>query len=268
MPYFDLGDEVKLYYQEQGEGQPILFIHGVWMSGRFFERQLSYFGQRHRAIALDLRGHGRSQPAPAGHTVAGYARDVRAFIDHLGLKEVILVGWSMGCFVIWDYFDQFGPQNIKATVLVEETPSDYQWPDWPLGFAGFDDLREIMSTVQTDRAAFVREFIALMFKEAPSEADFEWIFEEITRPPECIASAIIFDQTVQDYRPVVPKVSVPSLLCFGRDEKLIPIAGGEYLAEHMPEARLVVFEESGHCPFLEETERFNQEVERFIQSLG
>ena len=152
--------------------------------------------------------------------------------------------------------------------MVDQSASDYKWDDWPFGFADFPTLCHVMSAVQTDRDAFVKDFIPLMFKEPPAEDDFQWMFEEITMLPESIASAIIFDEAVQDYRPVLKKVTVPTLLCFGRDEKLVPVAAGEHLQENIPDARLVVFENSGHCPFLEEPDRFNQEVDQFIQSLG
>lgn len=270
MPYFDLSDGARLYYEDAGQGQPILFIHGVWMSGRFFSRQLSYFGARHRAIVVDLRGHGRSSHIHTGHTVAQYARDIRALIEGLGLRDVILAGWSMGSFVIWDYFRQFGAEHVKATVVIEETPSDFKWPDWPLGFADFKVLCDIMTALQSeaDRGAFVREFIHEMHKNPPTPEDEAWMFEEIMRLPATIAASIFFDQTTQDYRPVIPQVSVPTLLCFGRDEKLIPVAGAEYLLEHLPSSRLTVFEESGHLPFLEETDALNQAIEAFVLELS
>ena len=267
MPYFNVGD-AQLYYEDQGQGQPIIFIHGVWMSSRFFKKQIPYFAQRHRIITVDLRGHGRSAKVHAGHTIATYARDIHTLIQGLELTNVILLGWSMGAFVVWDYVKQFGTEFLKATVIVEESASDYKQADWPLGAFDFHELCEVMAAVQTDRAGFVHEFIPLMLKEEPSEEDRQWMFDEITRPPESIASAILFDQTVQDYRPVLPNVTIPSLLCFGRDEKLIPLAAAEHLKQTLPEARLVIFENSSHCPFLEETDKFNQEVDAFICSLS
>jgi pimeloyl-ACP methyl ester carboxylesterase len=152
-------------------------------------------------------------------------------------------------------------------VIIDESASDFRWPDWPYGFADLPALAHIMSAIQTDRSAFVRGFIPAMFKDALAEDDAAWMFAEITRMPESVASAILFDQTVQDYRPMLEKVMLPTLLCFGRDEKLIPVAAGEHLAQHMPNARLVIFEESSHCPFLEEPQRFNDEVASFVQSL-
>jgi non-heme chloroperoxidase len=267
MPRFDLGG-AELYYEELGAGRPVVFIHGVWMSGRFFRHQLPYLGRSCRAIALDLRAHGRSTQAPSGHTVATYARDLHAFLERRELDGAVLVGWSMGCMVVWDYVKQFGTGRIAATVLVEQSPSDFRWPDWPFGTFDLDALLDAMTRLQTDRDGFIREFLPLMFKDPPSDADEQWMFDEITRAPESIAAAILFNQTMQDYRPVLERVTVPSLVVVGRDEKLVPVAAGKYVAERLPDARLLVFERSGHCPFLEEPERFNEEVDRFIRSLS
>ena len=106
-----------------------------------------------------------------------------------------------------------------------------------------------------------------MFKSPPAQDDVDWMLSEISRAPATIAASIIFDQTVQDYRPVISKVDVPALLIFGRDEKLIPLAGAEYLMENLPDARLEIMENSGHCPFLEEPELFNQKIEQFRKEI-
>ncbi|MDD5591546.1 MAG: alpha/beta hydrolase [Dehalococcoidales bacterium] len=266
MSYLSLNG-TRLYYEEKGEGQPIIFIHGVWMSGRFFKKQVPYFARSYRVIVPDLRSHGRSAHVHFGHTLAGYARDIHALIAELSLKNVVLIGWSMGALVTWDYFKQFGSDNVTATVIIDQSACDLTAPDWTMGLFDLAELRRTMADIQTDRETVVRDFIPSMFKDKPAEEEAGWIFDEITRLPESVAGAILFDQTLQDYRPVLPSVNVPTLLCFGRDEKLYPVAAGEYLCRNLPDARLVVFEESGHCPFLEEPERFNREVDRFIQSL-
>ncbi len=268
MPTFKLPDGAQLHYEDKGKGRPILFIHGVWMSSRFFQKQLPVLSKRFRVIVPDLRGHGRSSHIMHGHTVANYARDIRALIEGLGLDGVVLAGWSMGAFILWDYFKQFGPHKVKATIVIEESASDFKWPDWPVGLTDFAGLCQMMKAVQEDRAPFVHEFIKLMLKEAPSAEVDKWMFDEITRLPEAIASAILFDQTVQDYRPVIPSIRVPTLLCFGRDEKLIPVAAGDHLKKQLADARMVVFENSGHCPFYEEADRFNEEIERFVSALA
>lgn len=258
----------ELHYEDIGEGQPIVFVHGVWMSGRLFEHQLAYFGERYRAIALDLRGHGRSEHVHEGHTVAQYARDLRAVLETLGLGGAVAVGWSMGAMVIWDYVRQFGTEGLQGVVLVDQSTSDYKWPDWPDGFFDFDALRHVMAAVQTDRESLLAEFIPAAFKDPPSEEHAALVLGETLRLPASVASAIIFDQTVQDYRDVLPAVDVPVLVITGADEKLVPIKTQQYIVDQSPNGRLVVLPESGHCPFLEEPERFNEEVDAFVQSLS
>lgn len=266
MPRFDLGG-CELYYEELGRGRPVLFLHGVWMSGRFFRRQIPSLSASYRTIVPDLRAHGRSTAVPSGHTIPTYARDLRIFIERLGLEGVVLVGWSMGCMVIWDYVKQFGTSRLAATVLVEQSASDFRWADWPLGAFDLSALIGAMERIQTDRDTFAHDFISRMFKERPDEADRRWMFDEMTRIQASIAGAIFFDQTMRDYRPFLPRLTVPSLVVMGRDEKLVPIAAGEHLARRLPDARLLIFDESGHCPFLEEPDRFNEEIHRFIRSL-
>ncbi len=106
MPAVTLGN-VTLHYEDQGSGTPVLFIHGVWMSSRFFTPQLDGLSDRCRVLSLDMRAHGQSAHVHSGHTVAQYARDVHAFIEHMGLSEVVLAGWSMGAFVIWEYIKEY-----------------------------------------------------------------------------------------------------------------------------------------------------------------
>src|SRR5258708_1779107 len=137
MPTFNLPDGAQLHYEDQGTGRTILFIHGVWMSSKFFQRQVPTLSKRLRVITLDLRGHGRSSHTMHGHTVANYTRDIRALIDGLGLNDVVLAGWSMGAFVLWDYFKQFGAHKVKATIVIEESASDFKWPDWSIGLTDF-----------------------------------------------------------------------------------------------------------------------------------
>ncbi|UOQ95358.1 alpha/beta hydrolase [Halobacillus shinanisalinarum] len=262
-----LDDGVELYYEDIGEGKPILFLHGVWMSSRFFQKQTNYFRKGYRMITLDLRGHGQSSHVDSGHTVANYARDVKQFVDKLKLKNITLLGWSMGAFVIWEYLHQFGQNNIKATVIVDELASDFKWNDFKIGAFDLPALTGMMRDIQTDQKELLSGFIPLMFKENVPKQEMEWMLEETMRLPASIASAILFDQSIIDCRPYLPSITIPTLLCFGKTEKLIPVAAGEHLHKEITNSRLELFENSCHCPFLEEPERFNNVVDSFIRTL-
>jgi non-heme chloroperoxidase len=267
MPFIQLENDVELYYEDSGSGIPVIFIHGVWMSSRFFQKQKDYFSKEFRFISLDLRGHGQSSHIHRGHTISSYAKDLHAFIEILELKNVVLAGWSMGAFVIWEYIQQFREENMIGTVIIDELASDFKWPDFPIGAFTFETLIQFMQGIQNNRENFVKSFIPLMFKKELAEEELKWMVDEVTKLPESIASAILFDQSIVDYRPMLSSIQKPVLLCFGREEKLIPVAAGEHLHEHIPNSELVIFEESCHCPFLEEPDLFNATVSEFIKKL-
>jgi non-heme chloroperoxidase len=181
MPYLEVEKDVNLYYEEAGNGQTIIFIHGVWMSSRFFQQQLNYFEKDFHTILLDLRGHGESSKPAHGHTINGYAKDLQEFITKKELKDVILVGWSMGAFVVWEYLKEFGEQNIKGTIIVDEMASDFKWHDYLQGAFDMNALIDIMRAMQTDRVEFLKGFLPLMFKEEMKEETLSWMLEETTK---------------------------------------------------------------------------------------
>ncbi|SDK02180.1 alpha/beta fold hydrolase [Sediminibacillus albus] len=267
MPYLDIDSVTKLYYQEEGKGQAVIFIHGVMMSSKFFHRQFPYFKEKYRTVTFDLRGHGDSSKVPYGHTVANYARDLKILIEKLELKDVILVGWSMGALVVWDYVNQFGTDNLKALTIVDQSPSDYLWEGWDYGAFDFEAIKQVMRAIQEDQHAFNSDFIYGMFKDTPDSGQHRWILEEMMKLPAVIASTIVFNQTAVDYRDSLSNVDVPALLCFGRDDKFFPIAAGEYIQKRIQTAKLIPFENSSHCLFLEEPAKFNKELDQFFQSL-
>jgi non-heme chloroperoxidase len=89
---------------------------------------------------------------------------------------------------------------------------------------------------------------------------------EIMRLPPVVANSILFDQTTRDYRDMLSRIDVPTLLCFGADEKLVPVAAGEHLRSAIQKSELVVFEQSSHCPFIEEASSFNDLIALFLSN--
>src|SRR5215469_7252837 len=82
-----LSNGVRLYVVDEGSGTPVVFVHGVMMSGRFFARQVPYFSPSFRVIVPDLRGHGQSEKVLHGHSVANYAHDLQALFDSLQIER-------------------------------------------------------------------------------------------------------------------------------------------------------------------------------------
>jgi non-heme chloroperoxidase len=258
-----IGDGLELHYLAEGSGCPLVFIHGIWASVRFFDLQLTALGRGHRAIAVDLRGHGQSTMTLKDQSVAVYARDLKAFLDRLAIEQPVFIGWSMGAFVIWDYVRQFGPKGIAATVIVDQAPSDFKSPDEPDALITIELLADWHRRALTDRAALIHDVIPMMFARPPAEAEHDWMFEEMTRQPEVIAAAILVDQTFQNYRDVIDGFPIPTLVCYG-EKTHQPKSRLRWIAEAAQSGEAREFKNCGHCLFLESPEEFNDVVAAFV----
>jgi len=255
-----------LYYEDEGEGTPIVFLHGAWAGLRFFEPQLTNLSDEFRTVAFDFRGHGRSEKTEAGHTVQQYARDVEAFLDQQDLDAVVLVGWSLGALVAWEYVEQFGTDRIRALVNVDMEAAPGPGANGEEPTYDLDRFRNIHRSIQSDHLAFIEQTIDVSFKDPPADDLRTEIFDEDSRSPPTVKSSIIIDATLCDYRELLPRIDVPMLVCAGADEKWRSVPVVKQTADLAPETRFELFEESGHCLTVEEPVRFNQVLSDFVDN--
>jgi non-heme chloroperoxidase len=265
--FHELPDGAKLAYDDKGSGRDVLLIHGMCMTRRYYDRNFDALAERFRVVRVDLRSHGDSPHAEGGNTVAQYARDVKHFVDTLGLDKPVVAGWSMGTLTVWDMIRQFGADWIGAHVNVSQGPADLVKEDWPLGAFAMSDFFGLLGGAQADYKATMDHLIPLMMKDPPNAEDHAFLLAEVSKiGPNC-GTLCILDQSVQDYRDVIGTYEIPTLMTWGADEKLISVAVGEWIAERQKGAKLVIFDESGHCPMWEEPEKFNQVVGDWIAGL-
>jgi pimeloyl-ACP methyl ester carboxylesterase len=268
MPLVELPTGATVHYTDAGTGRAVILLHGVAMSSVFFERNVDELSRDHRVIALDFRGHGGSPYVEGGHTVAQYARDVRGLIDALDLDRPVIVGWSMGSLVAWDYLRQFGDDHrLAGVIIVSQGPSDLIQSDWPHGIADDADLHVFLAAMQDDSRGFLGEFLPTMFHTAPDQATIDRLLDDIGRAGPNTGTLILADQTMQDYRHDIPSFTVPHLLVWGTDEQVGKLAAADWLADRLPHAELHIFETSGHCPMWEEPDRFNSLARSWIAAL-
>ena len=243
----ELSNGVTLFYQDTGgHGRPLICIHGIWASSKFFCKQLEDMGDEFRVVALDLRGHGRSSMTMSGQTVPNYAADVKLFIDALGLRNYVAVGWSMGCFVWWDFFKQFGAHSMQGLVVSDQAPSDRRTEEYPIGLISHERLCDWVFRAQTERSTLVKEILPTMFANELDPNDVLWMYDEMMRAPDVIAALALFDQSTRDYRTILKNFPVPSLVCSGEHSDQ-PLAGSELIIELIRDGRLEVFEGCGAC---------------------
>ncbi len=117
MPYFTSNDGVRLFYEDTGQGRPLILIHGWTFSGRFFHRNISTLAEHARVITVDLRGHGRSDKPDRGYRISRLAADLNNLLEQLNLRDVTLLCWSLGAPVIWSYLELFDRDRVRDITL-------------------------------------------------------------------------------------------------------------------------------------------------------
>jgi len=264
MPTILLNSNVSLFYETYGSGIPVIFLHGVLASSEYFYEQKQSPIKNATSIFLDFRGHGKSQTCEFGHSVSQYAWDVHEVVNRLNITKFILVGWSMGALVAWEYVHIFGENNLAGLVIVDQSPSDFKFEKWPYGAFTIEDLTYIQNTLIETPQKLAYENAKNIFYQ-PLEETISISVTEFMKVVPKVAYSIFTDQTFRDYRKTALETRCPVLLCFGRHSTMVPHEAGTYLNNHLPDSSFVIFEQSSHCPFLEEPKKFNKEIEAFVK---
>lgn len=270
--YFETGDGAKIYYEDHGKGQPILLVHGWLCSSKFWQKNVPELANEFRVVTLDLRGHGNSSKTLSGQTVRQYARDVRELIEHLGLHEAVLVGWSMGGPVALSYYEQYSRDTrLKALGLVDTAPFPFSaagWNSHALRNYNYEGMHATFANCSADPRKFAIAFANRMFKQKPSDADMDWVVAELVKTPPWIAEAVYSDFLMSDYATSLPSVTVPIIVC-AADSGVFPsgIAMGQAITKHVRQGTFIPFDDAGHLLFYEQPQKFNGALTDFVKAL-
>ncbi|MXY96798.1 MAG: alpha/beta hydrolase [Gemmatimonadetes bacterium] len=272
--FVEANDGVRLYYEDTGSGKPVFLIHGGGLSLGWWRKQFPVLSQRFRVIAADTRGNGRSDKTPWGHRTARYAMDVRQIIETLDLDEVTLVGWSIGARTVLSYIELFRNHRLKGVVLVDEVPSIevHDPPDPPdldaetVSDPPEHDAEPAAESPSEDETERKRRQLRSMFVSLDvPDAELDVLLEESRENTPAQGVTLGPDYQAQDWRPMLPSIDLPVLIATGGKSGAFP--GCRYMHEHIPGARMEVFEDSGHVLFYEEPDRFNAVVTAFVDEL-
>ena len=268
--FVEANDGVRLYYEDTGCGKPVILIHGGGLSLGWWRKQIPTLSQRFRVIAADTRGNGRSDKTPWGHRTARYAMDVRQIIETLDLHDATLVGWSIGARTVLSYIELFRNYRLKGVVLVDEVPSievhgppDPPEPDAETASDPPEPDAESPSEDETERKR--RQLRNMFVSLDVPDAELDVLLEESRENTPAQGVTLGPDYQAQDWRPMLPSIDLPVLITTGGRSGAFP--GCRYMFEHIPGARMEVFEDSGHALFYEEPDRFNAVVTEFVDGL-
>jgi non-heme chloroperoxidase len=232
MPYISVGKEnsgsIDLYYEDHGSGRPVVLIHGYPASGRAWDKQVPVLLERgHRVINYDRRGFGKSSQPSTGYDYDTFANDLRTLLETLDLRDVTLVGHSMGTGEVTRYLGRFGPARVARGVLVSPIPPFLlQTPDNPEGVPA-SQFEGFMQAARQDTPAWMKGFLdnfynidklrGKLISDQAYQASFNLaVAASATAAVACIAT------WETDFRADLPKINVPMLMIQGDDDNVLP----------------------------------------------
>ena len=253
-------EAADIVYLEEGEGVPILFLHGIGGGAPVFAPQLAHFGKQYRAIAWDMPGYANSAPLPLV-TMEALAASLAGFIKALELDRPVLVGHSLGGMIVQRLLA--ASPHIGRAVVLSQTSAAFggRDPAWAEQFVasklGPLDAGHSMETIAGEA---IRGSIG-QGADAAGVAAAEAAFGAV---PESTYRDMVLAMPGFDQREALDRIAVPTLVVAGSLDQLAPAAGCERMAGRIPGARYVVLEGAGHLAHAEQPGAFNAALDKFL----
>lgn len=251
-------DGVSIHYVSAGEGQPLVFLHGLGGQLENWINQIAHFAKTHHVIALDLPGHGRSGGGEIGFL--DHWRSLDALLDHLGLTNAVICGLSKGARVALMLAAR-RPERVLGLVAVNAwvhlTPGDR---------ARRCALYDLLQTADG------RQIWAKALLEMMGVASFPAISRGFHRSLDRIdplrLRELFYEMAGFDQRQELMEVSCPVLVVRGAKDAFVPGYSADDLSRLLPRAQQVTLPHRGHLPYLEDPAEFQATVETFLGSLS
>lgn len=265
------GEEINIAYSDYGNGKPVILIHGWPLSREMWEYQLSdLVGAGLRVIKYDRRGFGKSSKPWDGYDYDSLTEDLNALIEELNLRDVTLVGFSMGGGEVVKYLSRYGSHRVSKIVLISSVlPYLAKTNDNPDGVSQ-SVFADMMDEMKKDRINFLDDFGKKFFGVNVISHPVSTPLLEYYRMLASFASArsteqcaLSFAQT--DFREDVKKINVPTLIIHGDADKTVPIgASSDRTAKMIAASEYLVYEGAPHGLFYTHREQLNSDLVSFI----
>ena len=223
-------EQVDIFYEDYGSGQPVILIHGWPLSRKSWEQQVwKIVEEGYRCISYDRRGFGTSSSPWDSYGYSALASDLNAIIEELDLKDAVIVGFSMGGGEVVRYLTDYGSSRIaKAALISSIIPLVKQKPDNPAGVPE-EALDGIIDMLQKDRVGFLKEFSKGFYnfdenkgkRISQAQLDYDFNIASFASPRATIQAALAWMHT--DFRPELKNVTVPTLIVHGDADATVPI---------------------------------------------
>ena len=228
----------------------IVFIHGWPLSHKQFEYQFNILpAMGYRCIGIDWRGFGQSDKPISGYTYNRLAMDIYMVVCALQLNNFTLVGHSTGGAIVIRYMSKFNGIGVSKIVLVDAAA--------PIGFTK-ETANQFLKEALNDRPKMMQEVIDGFFFQYITNPFRDWFFQMGMQAASWSTAAVIRllrDETLYED---LNKINTPTFIVHGIHDKVIPFAQAQQLNEKITNSQLIPFQYSGHGPFWEERDKFNE----------
>jgi non-heme chloroperoxidase len=275
MPYVKVGQEntgpIELYYEDHGSGRPVVLIHGYPLSGRAWDKQVPVLlDDRRRVITYDRRGFGKSSQPTTGYDYDTFAADLATLLETLDLRDVTLVGHSMGTGEITRYLGRYGSARVAKGVLVSPIPPFLlQTDDNPDGLPAslFDGF---MQQAREDTPAWMKGFLDNFYNydklrgKLVSEQAYQASWN-IAVSASATAAVACIPTWETDFRADLPKIDVPMLCIQGDADQVLPYdKTGKRLPGMIRDLQLVTIDGGPHAISWTHADQVNAALLKFM----
>ncbi len=221
-------DDIEIYYEDHGTGQPVVLIHGYPLNGHSWEKQERVLLQAgYRVITYDRRGFGQSSQPTIGYDYDTFAADLSTLAEHLDLRDMVLAGFSMGTGEVTRYLGTYGSARVTKAVLMGAIPPFLlKTADNPEGVdqSVFDGIK---AAVVADRPAYFKDFLDNFYNvdvlHPARISDQAWQNSfNVAVTASAFAAYACVDTWLTDFRADLPKIDVPVLLIHGNADRILP----------------------------------------------
>ena len=269
MTTFLTSDGVRLNFTDKGEGLPVVLVAGHTAPlGSWGPLEEALLARGRRVVALDRRHNGKSDFPPHGMRMSRQGADLHEFLVGQVGGPAVLIGSSMGVAATWAMISIFGTAGVRGLVFVDQSPKVVNADGWRCGVYDLT-WRTLNIWVATNGSAWHRRLGRFWRRgEATFAEELLPMISALTMPyPHRQVRPLMRDHATQDWRDVLPRIDVPTLVTAGRHSELFPVEHAEAVAAAIPAAELRIFEHSGHIPMWSEPEAFNEAVAAFLDRL-
>ncbi len=271
MPYLESHRNFRLWYTDSGSGNPVLFIHGWCMASDVWQMQQAVISPEFRFISLDLNGHGRSELPPERlHGFEGYAADIEEIIVELDLRNLVIVGWSMGAQALIKAYPAIN-SSVKGMVLVGATPRFTAAPHFPFALnpSEAQGMRvKVKRSLERALDGFKQNIMSGVESSHEITDTVSAILSTLPYPSREAAIDGLDALMEEEVMPLLPAITIPVLIIHGGCDTICLPSASEYLEKHIKFSQRICYENAGHAPFLTMPLRFNNDLQTFVRQVN